>query len=147
MFNLPESDMSIHFSARFAREYFARVDLVTSKHSEKCCLTTEQILLDCFGLRMATLLKLSQNGIQEARFFVWTERKSKLATRAPSAPCFEALCSLCVRPPNPGLQTSGIWLCKSSYSKCMLPIAFTLWLASKPAPRMRCKTIISWNII
>lgn len=40
------------------------------KPSEKCCLTTEQILLDCFGLRIATLLKLSQSSIQETRNFV-----------------------------------------------------------------------------
>lgn len=41
-----------------------------SKHSEKCCLTIEQILLDCFGLRIATLLKISQSSVQEARYFV-----------------------------------------------------------------------------
>lgn len=55
---------------------------VISKHSEKCCLTTEQILLDCFGLRIATLLKLSQSNIQEAGYFAWTEHNSKLETGA-----------------------------------------------------------------
>lgn len=44
--------------------------LMISKHLEKCCLTTEQILLDCFGLRIATSLKLSQSSSQEARYFV-----------------------------------------------------------------------------
>lgn len=65
----------------FAQEYCATVDL-HGFQAEKCCLTTEQILLDCFGLRIATLVKLSQSVIQEARCFIWTEHKSKLEVGA-----------------------------------------------------------------
>lgn len=101
---------------------------VISKHSEKCCLTTEQILLDCFGLRIATLLKLSQSSIQEARYFVWMEHKSELDLGAACAPYSEALSSLGIPLPNLCFQTSGAWFHRSACSKLTLPIAFILWL-------------------
>lgn len=93
---------------------------VISKHSEKCCLTTEQILLDCFGLRIATLLKLSQSSIQEARYFVWMEHKSELDLGAACAPYSEALSSLEIPLPNLCFQTSGTWFHRSACSKLTL---------------------------
>lgn len=117
-----------------------------SKHSEKCCLTIEQILLDCFGLRIATLLKISQSSVQEARYFVWTEHKSKLEMGAAWVPCSEALSSLWVPLQNPRFQTSGTWFRRSACSKLTLAICFHS-VASRPVSRMQCKIVISWTIM
>lgn len=146
--NLPSFGMFMHFfSALFARECFAAIDLVISKRSEKCYSTTEQIILDCFGLRITTLLTISQNSLQEARYFVWTEHKSKLEVGTACVLCSEALWSLCILSPNSRFQTSGIRLHRSVYPKLSLLIALVLWLVSRPISKMQCKIIISWNIM
>lgn len=117
-----------------------------SKHSEKCCLTTERILLDCFGLRTATLLKLSQSSYQEARYLVWTEHKSKLEMGAAWVPCSEALSRPWVLLQNPHFQTSGTWLRTPACSKITLAISFHS-VASRPVSRMQCRIVISWTIM
>lgn len=115
------------------------------KHSEKCCSTTEQILLDCFGWRIATLLKLSQSSIEEARYFLWMEYKSELEMGAAWAPYPEALwvCefhrqSFASRPQEHGFT---VCLLQTHTSHCFHSVA------SRPISRMWCKIIISWNIV
>ena len=115
---------------------------VISKHSEKCCLTTEQILLDCFGLRIATLLKLSQSSIQEARYFVWMEHKSELDLGAACAPYSEALSSLEIPLPNFASRPQ-----EHGFTDLPVPNSHFHSVASTPVSRTQFKIIISWNIV
>lgn len=116
-----------------------------SKHSEKCCLTTEQILLDCFGLRIATSLKLSQSNIQEARYFVWTEHKSKLEMGLLAFPVLKPsqVCEFHCKPSLPDLKNMASQVC---CSKLTLAICFH-FVASRLVSRMQCRIVISWTII
>lgn len=116
-----------------------------SKHSEKCCLTTEQILLDCFGLRIATLLKLSQSSIQEARYFEWNTNQSctwgllVLPILKPSLESVNPIAKSLL--PDLRNTVSQICLFQTHTSHCFHSVA------SRPVSRMQFKIIISWNIV